>query len=258
LWFGAPVPRTSALALLLLLSACATEVPTSVPTPTETVTQPPSQTPKPSHAPTTKTAAPSAARTTKAPVAATTARVRLRLLVVTPRPRPASDYRRDAFGSSWEDTDGNGCNQRDDVLLRDAVTGSVKVGRQGSCDHDVLAGTWIDPYSGRKHVQTNMKDISQAEAVQIDHIVPLGEAWLSGARGWSAQRREAFANDLGELLAVDGPTNASKGDSDPAAWRPRKGYQCRYALRWIGIKYKWKLRVDPSEVSALKQMLAYC
>jgi hypothetical protein len=67
-----------------------------------------------------------------------------------------------------------------------------------------------------------------------------------------------FANDLGELLAVDGPTNMSKGDGDPAAWRPRQGYQCAYARLWIAVKLRYALVVDTSEKSALTQMLGYC
>jgi hypothetical protein len=165
---------------------------------------------------------------------------------------------RDAFGSDWVDTDHDGCNQRDDVLLRDAVPGTTRVQQQGSCDHDVLAGTWHDPYTGRTLRFTDLKDLHQAEAIQIDHVVPLAEAWVSGARTWSRDRRETFANDLGELLAVDGPTNMSKGDGDPAAWRPRKGYQCAYARRWIAVKLRYALAVDPAEKTALGQMLGYC
>jgi hypothetical protein len=138
------------------------------------------------------------------------------------------------------------------------VPGSTRVGQQGACDHDVLAGTWHDPYIGRTLTFTDLKDLHQAEAIQIDHVVPLAEAWVSGARHWGHTRREAFANDLGELLAVDGPTNLSKGDRDPASWRPRKGYQCTYARRWIAIKSRYGLAVDPSEKAALTQMLGFC
>ena len=194
----------------------------------------------------------------QAPVGVEVARRQLAALVRAPRPHGTLGYRRDAFGSSWSDTDGNGCNQRDDVLLRDAVPGSVRVGRQGRCDHDVLAGRWVDPYTGRTLAFDNLKDLHQAEAIQIDHVVPLAEAWVSGARAWSADRRRRFANDLRELLAVDGPTNASKGDDDPAAWRPRKGYQCAYAKRWIAVKYRWKLAADASEIAALADMLGRC
>jgi hypothetical protein len=182
----------------------------------------------------------------------------LRHLVVRPRPTGTEGYVRDAFGSDWVDTDGNGCNQRDDVLLRDAVPGSTRVAQQGVCDHDVLAGTWHDPYTGRTLRFTDLKDLAQAEAIQIDHVVPLAEAWVSGARRWTTSKREMFANDLGELLAVDGPTNMSKGDGDPASWRPRQGYQCTYARRWISVKARYGLAVDPAERAALRQMLALC
>jgi hypothetical protein len=179
-------------------------------------------------------------------------------LVVRPRPQGTRGYVRDAFGSDWIDTDHNGCNQRDDVLLRDSVPGSAQVGQQGACDHDVLAGTWHDPYTGRTLTFTDLKDLQQAEAIQIDHVVPLAEAWVSGAAGWTTDRRELFANDLRELLAVDGPTNMSKGDGDPAAWRPRQGYQCTYARRWVAVKTQWHLAVDASEVTALRDMLGRC
>ena len=182
----------------------------------------------------------------------------LSLLKVVDRPRPSTDYDRDAFGSGWVDVDRNGCNQRDDVLVRDAVPGTLKTGWQGRCGHDVLAGTWIDPYTGRKILLTDMKELHQSMAVQIDHIVPLAEAWMSGASEWSKDERRLFANNLEELLAVDGPTNQSKGDDDPAAWRPRKGFQCAYAKRWIGVKSRWELAVDSSEVQALREMLGYC
>jgi len=192
------------------------------------------------------------------PPRAERARAELDRLVVQARPRGTEGYRRDAFGSDWVDTDGNGCNQRDDVLLRDAVRGTTRVQMQGACDHDVVAGTWHDPYTGRTLTFTDLKDLRQAEAIQIDHVVPLAEAWVSGARRWSRTRREAFANDLGELLAVDGPTNMSKGDGDPASWRPRRGYQCTYARRWIAVKTHYRLEIDGSEKAALNQMLGLC
>jgi hypothetical protein len=193
-----------------------------------------------------------------APATVQAALADLRRLVVRPRPQGTRGYVRAAFGSDWIDIDHDGCNQRDDVLLRDSVPGTVKVAQQGACDHDVLAGTWHDPYTGRTLTFTDLKDLRQAEAIQIDHVVPLAEAWVSGAAGWSTDRRELFANDLHELLAVDGPTNMSKGDGDPAAWRPRQGYQCTYARRWITVKAQWHLAVDPPEVAALRDMLGHC
>jgi hypothetical protein len=182
----------------------------------------------------------------------------LERLVVRPRPHGTRGYQRDAFGSAWVDTDRDGCNQRDDVLLRVAVPGTARVQGQGPCDHDVLAGTWHDPYTGRTLEFTDLKDLRQAEAIQIDHVVPLAEAWVSAARRWTKARREVFANDLGELLAVDGPTNAAKGDDDPAAWRPRLGFQCEYARRWISVKARYSLQVDLPEKEALAEMLGTC
>lgn len=169
-----------------------------------------------------------------------------------------NDYRREFFGRSWHDADGNGCNQRDDVLLRDAVPGTATSIRQGACPHDVLAGTWVDPYTGASLTFADLKDPAQAQAIQIDHVVPLAEAWVSGASTWSDEQRERFANDLDSLLAVDGPTNASKGAHDPAAWRPRKRFQCDYATRWIAVKSAWRLGVDVSERGALSEMLELC
>ena len=219
-------------------------VATKAPTPVATSTRP-SQPPSPSSSDTVATS-------TGASYAA-----KLGALTLAPRVR-RDDYDRGAFGSSWRDTDHNGCNQRDDVLVRDAVPGTVTAGRQGSCDHDVLAGSWVDPYTGRRIDLTDAKAPAQAQSVQIDHVVPLSEAWSSGAWRWAPERRAAFSNDLGVLLAVDGPTNASKGDDDPAAWRPRKSYQCTYAQRWITVKATWKLEADASEVRALREMLGYC
>src|SRR5213592_3312418 len=83
------------------------------------------------------------------PPAAAHPRAELARLIVRARPRGTLGYQRAAFGSDWVDTDHDGCNQRDDVLLRDAEPGTTRVQQQGSCDHDVVAGTWHDPYTGR-------------------------------------------------------------------------------------------------------------
>jgi len=182
----------------------------------------------------------------------------VRLRVVDRRATGVPAYQRDAFGTAWKDVDGNGCNQRDDVLLRDAVPGTARVQVQRSCPHDVLAGTWVDPYTGASLTFDDLKDPRQAQAIQIDHVVPLAEAWVSGAHAWSAERRERFANDLTVLVASDGPTNASKGAYDPAAWRPREPFQCAYATHWIDVKHRWRLAVDASESRALGEMLRTC
>ncbi|WP_232675985.1 HNH endonuclease family protein [Nocardioides sp. R-C-SC26] len=197
----------------------------------------------------------------RAPASISPAEARSRLAdldVVDRRPGGLPPYDRGSFGSSWADVDGNGCNQRDDVLLRDAVPGSTQVQQQGRCPNDVLAGTWIDPYTGATLTFDDLKNPAQAQAIQIDHVVPLSEAWRSGAASWQDDRRRRFANDLANLLAVDGPTNAAKSDDDPAAWRPRKVYQCSFASRWIAVKDAWRLAADHSEIVALEEMLDSC
>ena len=241
------------LCAVLLVTGCAT-----TPLPQTSPNTSPSSTPSRSETNTTKPLTTVSTASAKPPKAESTARRKLSELTVTNRPKPVSDYSRREFGSSWRDTDGNGCNQRDDVLLRDAVAGSTKVQRQGACDHDVLAGTWIDPYNGQTLSFDDLKNLSQAQGIQIDHVVPLAEAWSSGAAAWPRERRIQFANDLSVLRAAGGRTNASKGASDPAAWRPKKAYQCGYAMKWIEIKHRWELTVDRSEVAALESMLDTC
>ena len=224
-----------AAALVLLVAGCATSASSGRPEEAQSHRVPPAS----------------------APPRAERAKAQLDRLVVRPRPRGTRGYQRDAFGSDWVDTDHNGCNQRDDVLLRDAVPRYDDGGTSG-CVRPRRPGRHLDPYTGRTLRFSDLKDLRQAEAIQIDHVVPLAEAWVSGARHWSRSRREVFANDLEELIAVDGPTNMSKGDGDPAAWRPRKGYQCVYARRWTAIKTRYRLAVDASEKAALDQMLGTC
>lgn len=98
--------------------------------------------------------------------------------------------------------------------------------------------------------------------LDIDHLVPLAEAWDSGASEWSAQRREAYANDLGDdrsLVAVTARSNRSKADQDPATWMPpTAAVHCRYVTEWVAVKTRWQLTVDEAEHQALRQAVADC
>jgi hypothetical protein len=193
------------------------------------------------------------------PAEVASARAAIERLAVVDPPGVAADYRRAAFGDAWTDTDGNGCNQRDDVLLRDALASAPRtLGRQGSCDHDVLSGTWVDPYSGTVITLTDAKQASQAESVQIDHIVALSVAWRYGARNWTPELRLRFANDLRDLVASGGASNKSKGGSDAAQWQPIRPSQCGYAVRYVTVKVAYALPVDAAEKRALAGMLATC
>jgi hypothetical protein len=96
----------------------------------------------------------------------------------------------------------------------------------------------------------------------IDHFVPLKEAWESGAYSWSDERRRDFANDLSNsasLIAVSASSNRSKGARDPAEWLPPDpSYHCAYVVQWIEVKLYWDLSVDPVEATALNDVLLRC
>jgi hypothetical protein len=117
----------------------------------------------------------------------------------------------------------------------------------------VLAGSWVSLYDGLTTTAPGSFD--------IDHVVPLAEAWASGASTWSADERRDFANDLDDpqLVAVSAHTNRSKGDRDPAEWEPPdRTSWCWYATSWVTVKTRWHLSADPAEVAALRTMLATC
>lgn len=164
-------------------------------------------------------------------------------------------YDRTAFGPGWSGRGGeprlsDGCTAREDVMKRDLT--EVRLADSNSCL--VLSGTLLDPYSGERLPYNRFK----ASEIEIDHVVALGDAWRSGASGWSAEQRERFANDLGNLLAVQKQANQDKGSKTPDQWRPREGYWCDYARRWVAVKARWQLTVQPTEKSALADMLGSC
>jgi hypothetical protein len=95
--------------------------------------------------------------------------------------------------------------------------------------------------------------------VDIDHVVALGNAWVTGAYRWDADRRIALANDPMNLLAVDASANRQKGDGDAATWLPHnKGYRCRYVARLISVKAHYGLWVTPPERDAMTRVLTAC
>ncbi|MFC0040317.1 HNH endonuclease family protein [Actinomadura rayongensis] len=157
-------------------------------------------------------------------------------------------YSRAKFGIRWKDTDHNGCDQRNDVLARDLTN----VKRDGSCK--VLSGRLKDPYSGRTIEFTKAK----ASEVQIDHVYPLALAWRMGASGWPADRRQEYANDPSNLLAVWGPPNRDKSDKGPGEWKPQQAYQCMYGVKYVGIADKYGLPVTQADHDALKGFLDRC
>jgi hypothetical protein len=167
---------------------------------------------------------------------------------------PRTGYDRALFGQAWADVDHNGCDTRNDVLRRDLTAEEIKPGTHGCL---VLSGTLRDPYLGVTIAFTRGK--STSSKVQIDHVVPLSDAWQKGAQQWSTSRRTAYANDLLNLLAVDGLTNQRKSDGDAATWLPpNKAYRCPYAARQIAVKARYGLWVTGAERDALARILATC
>jgi hypothetical protein len=199
-------------------------------------------------------ASPPAAPTEPGPeVGSTTAMAALGAVPVKGR-APSTGYDRDLFGSSWVDTDRNGCDTRNDILARDLTGETFKPGTR---DCVVLTGQLADPYSGRAIAFQRGQDTS--DAVQIDHVVALSDAWQKGAQGLSAARRAEFANDPLNLLAVDGPLNMQKGDGDAATWLPpNRGHRCAYVARQVAVKVTYALWMTQAEKNAVAGVLANC
>lgn len=210
-----------------LVSATATDAPE---------TQTPSATPTPSASEAAPVAAPG------------TASALLAALATDNSPESHTGYQRDLF-TLWIDADGDGCNTRAEVLMSES---GVSTSHTGTCT--ISTGKWFSSYDGVW--------LTVASQLDIDHFVPLSEAWKSGAYRWDASTRKAFANDLAysaSLIAVSATTNRSKGDQDPAAWMPpNSGFACTYVSTWVSVKYRWSLTVDASERSAISRVLGGC
>lgn len=186
---------------------------------------------------------PSASAALPTPVSGATARSYLASLTVATEDR--TGYSRDLF-PHWITISG-ACNTRETVLKRDGSN----VVTDSACA--ATSGSWYSPYDGATW--------SAASDVDIDHVVPLAEAWDSGASRWSTSQRQSFANDLTrpQLIAVTDNVNQAKGDQDPATWMPsRTAYRCTYARAWVQVKYYYNLSVDSAEKSALTNYLAGC
>lgn len=161
-------------------------------------------------------------------------------------PEVRKGYQREKF-PHWIDADGDGCSTRDEVLLAETKS-SVTV--SGTCT--VEEGRWFSYYD--RQTWTDPSD------VDIDHMVPLAEAWDSGARRWKPRARTRFANDLRDrrsLVAVTDNVNQSKSDRDPAGWMPDHG-RCRYVREWVAVKHRWRLRVDRAEKRVLRNLSGSC
>ncbi|KAJ5451753.1 hypothetical protein N7491_000935 [Penicillium cf. griseofulvum] len=154
-------------------------------------------------------------------------------------------YSREKF-PHWITVSGN-CNTRETVLKRDGTD----VVQSDSCA--ATSGTWVSPYDGESWTASS--------DVDIDHVVPLSNAWKSGASDWTTDQRQALANDLEnpQLLAVTDNVNASKGDKGPEDWKPPlASYYCTYAKMWVKVKSVYDLTITSAEKAALVEMLDTC
>lgn len=169
----------------------------------------------------------------------------------------AQDFKRYRFGERWSDDvdvelGHNRCNTRDDILRRDLA--EVRL-RPGSCL--VQRGILHDPYTGATIDFTRGPETS--EAVQVDHLVALADAWYKGARDWDDARRRDFANDPRNLLAVSARANFDKAFRDAAGWLPPNvSYRCEFVARQVAVKADYRLWVSANEKDAMRRVLQAC
>ena len=152
-------------------------------------------------------------------------------------------YDRDTYGG-WRDLDSDCQDMREEILIDEAEQFSLS---NSGCW--VERGFWDGPYTG--------KPLTDRSKIHIDHLVPLAEAHKSGAASWPREKKQAFANDRENLIAVEGSANMSKGARDPAEWMPEQ-YRCKYIERWVQIKNKYELSSDKAEREAIKETYTSC
>lgn len=161
---------------------------------------------------------------------------------------PQDRYNRRAHFGRWinDPTDETCYNTRAKVLLRD-TDAPVSYKESNRCV--VEKGSWPDPYSGRV--------FTESREIQIDHMVPLKDAYLSGAWEWNFQTRCLYANFMGNkfhLVASNGIENMRKGDRAPDKYMPpNQAHRCQYLENWLKIKLIWQLKMTPNEVTAIRE-----
>jgi hypothetical protein len=167
----------------------------------------------------------------------------------TAKPKPTANqnkYKRSAFGHGWDDADGDCQNSRAEALIATSTT-LVRFATDKRCR--VVAGRWISPFTG--------KVIQNASNIDIDHVVPLAWSWGRGARQWSDDKREKFANDPVNLLPVEASLNRSKGAKGPDDWLPPAG-QCGYVALFLRVVKMYQLTPTAGETRWMRSFLDDC
>lgn len=243
----------SALALSLLLSACGSPATPSNENSSEPAISASSSTsasPSEAGTPSGETQAP----VTNAPTAGGTALAALETLEVKPLDT-SSNYDRELFGEPWADIDRNGCDTRNDMLLRDVENTTVE---PNECK--VLRGTLLDPYSG-KTVEFDQSK-GGGGGIDIDHVVALSAGFKTGGASFSSEKKLQFANDPLNLISSASGPNRAKGDKDASEWLPANAgnpaFNCIYVARQVAVKAKYTLWVTPAEEGAMRNVLKDC
>lgn len=159
-----------------------------------------------------------------------------------------SGYDRTRYFGSWIDANHDCQNTRAEVLIAESRTRP----RLSSTGCTVTTGTWKSIYDNITY--------TSASQVDIDHLVPVAEAWGSGARYWTQAKRVAFYNDLGDgraLNAIRSSLNYSKGARSPDQWMPPTN-RCIYIYMWIAVKIRWRLTADSAEKAFLVRWANAC
>lgn len=164
---------------------------------------------------------------------------------------PKTGYARELFSDGWGSI--GDCDLRNYILRRDLK--NITWRDSPACT--VASGTLFDPYTAK--TINFVRGVGSSLAVQIDHVVAVSDAWQKGAQKLNANQRYNFYNDPLNLLAVDGPTNGQKSDSDAASWLPpNKGFRCAYVARQVSVKRKYHLWVTSAEKEAILRVLTAC
>ncbi len=155
------------------------------------------------------------------------------------------DYDRDHF-AGWLDSDGDCVNTRHEILQVEAVDFSMNA--EGCA---VASGEWFDPYTDRTY--TNPRDLD------VDHVVALADAWVSGAWAWADELLDRFSNDFGNLNAIAAGENRSKSARGPADYSPTAaGARCQYLVQYATVKINWQLSITPRDFDVVATGLAGC
>ena len=172
------------------------------------------------------------------------------MLEIAEIPSNLPEYSRNDW-KHWNDTDKDCQDTRAEVLIEESLVPPTFKNEE-RCR--VISGLWEGPYTGQS--------FTEASDVDIDHLVPLKNAHLSGGWQWDEGRKEDYANSMAadyHLVAVENTANRAKGARGPEEWQPPDAtYHCRYARDWIAVKAAWGLTATATEWAALEEMLARC